>query len=292
MRKLQFMRLTGAAVVIAGFLSVFGCGAALAGAGRSAADEAYRHRIDAVYDQQRARVDAVLHALKPQRPGVRDLYFVGVAGFGDEEVFRKEVEHVRQLFDARFDTGGHSVVLINNPATLERYPLATPETLNRVLRGIGQQFDRQEDVLFLFVTSHGLPRRGFITGLAPYSFGFVTPRSLEHALDAAGIRNRVILVSACYSGQFVPALKGEDTLVITASAADRPSFGCTPRADWTWFSESYFVEALPKDGKFEQAFYDARKAVKRREHAGHIRPSRPQMAIGRAMQKLLQELGH
>jgi hypothetical protein len=288
MRRLRPIHLF--AFVVA--LLVFGGRLALADPRQSAAMEKLRAQIDVVYEQQAEKVDEALHALQPQHPGVRDLYFVGFAGFGNQDVFRKEVERVRDLLDAKYGTAGHSIVLINNPDTLDRYPLATPETLSRTLRGIGKQFDPKEDVLFLFMTSHGLPHRGFVTGLSLYNFGIVTPRSLERTLNAAGIRNRIVFVSSCYSGQFVPALKSRGSLVITASAANRPSFGCETDADWTWFGESYFVDALPQSGKFERAFYAAQKVVTRREHSEHMRPSRPQISMGKEMRKILQEIGH
>ena len=66
-------------------------------------------------------------------------------------------------------------------------------------------------------------------------------------LDDAGIRNRVIVVSSCYSGTFVDALRDDDTLVMTASAKDRNSFGCSNEADFTYFGKAYFDEALRVD---------------------------------------------
>lgn len=249
-------------------------------------------RIEAVGKLQPQKIEAILKDLAPQRPGVRDLYFVGFAGYGNQDVFRKETERVRELFDAKFGTSGHSIILVNNPATLDRYPLATPNNLRRVLTGIGKQFDPNEDLLFLFMTSHGLPGKGFVARLAPFDFGLITPKLVADALAAAGIKNRIIVVSSCFSGQFVPVLASSESLVITASAADRPSFGCTTDADWTWFGESYFVDALPKRGKFEPAFYDAENAVAVREVFEQLRPSRPQISMGTKMRKILEEIGY
>jgi hypothetical protein len=39
---------------------------------------------------------------------------------------------------------------------------------------------------------------------------------------------------------FVPALADARTLVITAAAADRPSFGCEDGATWTYFGDAFF----------------------------------------------------
>lgn len=249
-------------------------------------------RIEAVGKRQPQMVEKTLKDLAPQRPGVRDLYFVGVAGFGGQEVFRKETERVRELFDAKFGTSGRSIILVNNLATLDRYPLATPNNLRRVLAGISKQFDPKEDVLILFMTSHGLPRKGFVTGLAHFDLGMITPNLLAESLAAGGIKNRIVVVSSCFSGLFVPALASSDTLIITASSADRASFGCTTDAEWTWFGESYFVDALPKRGKFEPAFYEAENAVAVREVFEKMPPSKPQISLGDGMRKILEELGY
>ena len=46
----------------------------------------------------------------------------------------------------------------------------------------------------------------------------LTPARLTKALDQAGIKNRVLILSACYSGSFVPPLSNENTMILTASA--------------------------------------------------------------------------
>jgi hypothetical protein len=63
-------------------------------------------------------------------------------------------------------------------------------------------------------------------------------------LNASGARYRVIIISACYSGVFARALADRRTLVITAAAPDRPSFGCEDGATWTYFGDAFFNQAL------------------------------------------------
>ena len=55
--------------------------------------------------QQADRVHASESALLPERPGVADLYFVGLASWGTQHVFVSESLAAQRLFDARFDTG-------------------------------------------------------------------------------------------------------------------------------------------------------------------------------------------
>jgi hypothetical protein len=255
-------------------------------------DPALQIRVKAALPRQPQLLQEALHALAPQRPGVRDLYFVGFAGYGDQDVFRKEVERVRELFDREFDTRGHSLVLVNSPATLDQYPLATLANLKTVLAALGKELDPNEDVLFLFLTSHGSPRTGFALRLNGRGLGDIAPRQLAAVLAAAGIKNRVVVISSCFSGQFVPSLANDDSLVITAAAANRSSFGCATDAEWTYFGKGYFLDALPKQKKFIPAFYDARKLVGVREVWDQMPPSDPQISIGSRIVRVLQELGY
>lgn len=254
-------------------------------------DPALQARVNAALPHQNQLLQRALAAVAPQRPGVRDLYFVGFAGYGDQDVFRKEVERVRALFDRDFHTRGHSVVLVNSPATLDRYPLATLANLKAVLAALGKKLDPKEDVLFLFMTSHGDPH-GLTVRLNGRALGDIRPNDLAAALAAAGIRNRVVLISSCFSGQFVKPLANADSLVMTAAAASRTSFGCTTEAEWTYFGKGYFVDALPKDRNFVRAFYDARRSVTAREMWDKIPPSDPQIWIGSHIERVLGELGH
>jgi hypothetical protein len=255
-------------------------------------DPALQIRVKAALPRQPQLLQEALHALAPQRPGVRDLYFVGFAGYGDQDVFRKEVERVRALFDQEFGTHGHSLVLVNSPVTLDRYPLATLANLKTVLAALGKELDPNEDVLFLFLTSHGSQRTGIALRLNGRGLGDIAPRQLASVLAAAGIKNRVVVISSCFSGQFVPSLANDDSLVITAAAANRSSFGCTTDAEWTYFGKGYFLDALPKQKKFIPAFYDARHLVGVREIWDRMPPSQPQISIGSHIGQILQELGY
>ena len=73
---------------------------------------------EAVLSAQQELFDEALNDLEDERPGVTDLYFVGFAPYAGEDVFRKDMELARDLFDQRFDTDGRSIVLINNPSTV------------------------------------------------------------------------------------------------------------------------------------------------------------------------------
>ena len=239
-------------------------------------------RHEALLYQQAGLLDHTLNTLQPQRPNAPDLYFVGFAGSGWQDVFMKEVNTVRALFDNRFDTRGRSVVLINDTKQTSGVPIASTTALQVTLNRVGALLDPEEDVLFLFITSHGSSDPAYISvdnnGL---DLTQLTPGRLKTALDATPIKWKVIVVSACYSGGFIPALRDDNSLVITASSADRNSFGCDDSNNMTDFGRAYFEEALNKTRSFTAAFEIAKKRIAEREKAEGLTPSQPQMAMGK-----------
>lgn len=244
---------------------------------------------DLFYDQQRL-VEESLAQMQPQRPGVADLYLLAVGGYGLERVFLNEVEYVRDLFDRRFDTLGHSTILVNNVSRVTQYPMANGHNLAAVLAGMAQRMDRDEDVLFLFMTSHGSRKHRFSLNFGPVPLDDLKPEQIRAALDDAGIRWRVIVVSSCYSGGFIEPLRDPNTLIITAAAADRTSFGCGAQSEFTDFGTAYFKQALAQQRDFIDAYDIAASWVKDKEQREHRQASRPQRFVGEAIRTKLAAL--
>lgn len=238
---------------------------------------------------QPQRMDEALAQLAPQRPGVVDLYVVAFAGDGTESVFRNEVEHVERLFSQRFDANGRVLTLINHPDTLQTTPLATLTNLTWAIDGVAAVMDPDEDILLVFATSHGGEDHYLKVDLPPLPLDAIGPEQLADALEAAPRpRWRVVIVSACYSGGFVDALRDEDTLVITAARADRTSFGCGADADITYFGRAFLDEALNRTASLPEAFALAREAIAQRERdEGIDTPSEPQIASTPAIEAQL-----
>ncbi|KAA8731859.1 peptidase C13 family protein [Acinetobacter qingfengensis] len=230
-----------------------------------------------------------LQALQPSNFIDTQWYFLGIAGASYQDVFRSEVERIKDQFDMRFGTIGHSMALINNDATSETLPMATHISIERSLKRIGSLINRENDVAFIYMTSHGLPNQ-FELSDDPVAMDPIDPKWLRQTLDAAGIRWRVIVISSCYSGSFIPVLKSPDTLIITASAADRSSFGCSNEADYTYFGRAFFDEAMRENNTLETAFLQAQKTVAKWEKAQGFEPSEPQWVIGENMKLMLPQL--
>jgi len=236
-------------------------------------------------------LDGALSDLEDQRPGVTDLYFVGFAPDATEDVFRRDIVAARELFDQRFDTDGRSVTLINNPRTVLDVPLATVSNLRETLAEIGATIDRDDDVVLLFLESHAGRDNRLAADFPPLDLDELSPQTLREMLDEAGIKWRIVIVSACYSGGYVEPLKDDHTLIMTAAAADRTSFGCGTDSDATFFSESLFRQALHFEDSFLKAFEQARRSIAEREKKENMSPpSDPQLFVGAAMAAKLPPL--
>jgi hypothetical protein len=233
-----------------------------------------------VYYKQPTLLSQALQAVRPASGGRINVYFIGMAGYGSQNVFRREVDSVEKIFRQRFGAEGHTIRLINNRQTLLDVPIASKTSLRAALDRMAQVMDKDRDVLVLYMTSHGSEDHRFSLSLWPLDFHEMDPKTLRSMLDESGIRNRVVIVSACYSGGFVEPLKDPDTVVITASASDRNSFGCSNEADWTYFGKAYFDEALRKTHSFTKAFDMAAPQIAERERKEGFDPSQPQISIG------------
>lgn len=235
--------------------------------------------VERTFYRQPAMLDASQAALKHSTKDRPDLYFLGFAGYSLQNVFRNEVSQTRELFDQRFGTSGRSMLLINHRDTYEELPLASASNLALALEGLGRRMDRDKDILFLFLTSHG--SEGVLdVSFPPFALNDLTAPELRAILDSSGIKNRVIVISACHSGSFVPALENANTLVMTAASAERSSFGCDDERDWTYFGEALFDKAMRETSSFVQAFDLAKATISAWEREQQLTPSEPQLSIG------------
>ncbi len=240
----------------------------------------------ALYAQPRL-LQRALNAVKPGVAGREEIYFIGVAGYAEEDVFLKELSVIRRLFEERFGTTGRSISLVNNPDTVLDTPIASITSLQRALKRVGEAMNREEDIVFLYLTSHGSEDHRFALDFRPLRLHSLEPPALRSMLDASGIRWRVVVISACYAGGFIDALKDDRTLVITAADATHTSFGCGSASDFTYFGKAYFDQALRQTRSFVDAFALARRAIEEREREEGITRSYPQMFVGSAIKEKL-----
>ncbi len=246
--------------------------------------------VEKVFYAQPAMLEKLEQGVLSQRPGITDLYFVGFGSYASQDVFMKETNFTKNLFDRRFDTQGRSVALINNAQTVEKNPVASVSNLRHVLKHLGSVMDKDEDILFLFLTSHGGRKEGVSVNFWPLSLDDLPPAKLKTILDESGIKWRVVVISACYSGIYVNPLRDEHTLIMTAASADRTSFGCGNENDFTYFGNALFNEELQHTFSFAEAFRGAARHIEEREMKEKLKPSQPQMVSTSAIEEKLNTL--
>ena len=216
------------------------------------------------------RMTDALAKLPPQRPGVVDTYVLS-ASFWNEPVFENEAKEAAGVLARRFDAAERTVVLslgrgANTPRT---YPIASPNNFNAALARIGKLADPNEDLVVVFVTSHGGPDGAVGLQEKGRMGGALRALQLRSALQQANIKTKLVIVSACFSGHFILPFSNPDTMVLTAAAADKTSFGCEPSRDWTYFGDAFFNHAMRGGEATLQAFVAARDIITKWENGLH-----------------------
>lgn len=245
--------------------------------------------VEKVMYAQSKKVEDALAKLAPQLAGEPDLYFVGFGGYGAEDVFMNEIRFASSVMNKFYNVGKRSVSLINNPNTVDDVPLATVTNLEMVLNGVAKQMDVSEDILFLYVSSHGSKEHNISVSLDGVSLQDLTPKRFKEIIKASGIKWKVLVVSSCYSGGMISPLGDENTLVMTASRADRQSFGCGAEAKLTYFGRAFFEQSLNSQVSFVDAFAHARGLIAGWEEKEKEEPSEPQISTGSQIEKKLAE---
>jgi hypothetical protein len=238
---------------------------------------------------QRQMMDKAVGALTPRVPGKPNLWVIAFAGDGGEDVFRNEAEYAQRLFARRFDAQGHVLVLQNNPATLDARPLATWSNLETALDGVAARMDRGQDILLLYLTSHGTEDHTLLVDMNPLPLDQLDPDGLAQMLSSHHIRYKVVVVNACYSGGFLPSLRGDGTAVLTAARSDRSSFGCGSDSDITYFGRAWLVDGLNQTDDILVAFADAKKEISQWEQRDKLTPSEPQLDLGAGIAAQLEK---
>ena len=238
-----------------------------------------RNRSPAAELEEHRKLDRTLHALLPQRHGIVDAYVVSIA-LDSDAVFAREARVAGDVLSRRYGAAGRTIILAGSdgsgPGAL---PRGTPETLAIVLARIAELMDKDEDALILFTTSHGAPV-GLYYNDGDNGYGLISPNRMAAMLDGLGLRNRLLILSACYSGVFAPRLQTATTAIVTAAAFDRTSFGCAAENDWTFFGDAMINHALRKPQPIAEAYAEASQLISSWEAQLRVQPSNPQWGIG------------
>jgi hypothetical protein len=227
---------------------------------------------------QSQRLDTALAALQPQRPGTPDAYVLTIA-LDSDPVFAREAREAARVLAARYSAQGRTLTLAGPDGSRDDAPHGSITALRLALAHLGTVMDGSEDVLVLYTTSHGNDL-GLAYHWGDNGYGVLSPKTLKQALTEAGITRRVLILSACYSGVFVPVVASPDTAILTAAASTRSSFGCVAENDWTFFGDALINRALRQPVGLEEAARTASRSVAAWEAKARFLASLPQVNIG------------
>jgi hypothetical protein len=136
---------------------------------------------------------------------------------------------------------------------------------------------RATDGCLVYFTSHGSPDGVVVNNR-------IVPPAVMAAIigGACGSRPTAVIVSACFSGVFLPALAAPDRFVFTAARRDRSSFGCSENDRYPFF-DGCIIEDLPRARDFVDLADQVKRCVAAREDSEGMRPrSQPQLFVGPA----------
>ena len=135
----------------------------------------------------------------------------------------------------------------------------------------------------VYATSHGTPE-GLLLARDPASGYRLRPTALHQVVQAAcGEAPTILVLSGCYTGTFVrDLLRRPNRLILTAAAADRPSFGCAAEAPYTYY-DGCFLRAFATAPTWQALHRAVTRCVATAERQLRVRPSHPQAFVGRWM---------
>lgn len=230
--------------------------------------------LDLALLNQGRLLDKALAAVPPSQAPI-ELYSLVVAGDGQQSVFLREADYVSNMLKVRFGAHGQ-VTLVNHRDHMADRPMATRENLTRAARTLAER-SGPEDLVFIYLTSHGSQDHQLVLDQPRLQLADLAADELASALAPLKDHDKVIVISACYSGGYIAPLKDERTLIMTAARPDRVSFGCSEEADFTYFGDALFAQALNQTDDLKQAFELARTSVAERERREGFEASEPQL---------------
>ena len=136
----------------------------------------------------------------------------------------------------------------------------------------------------VYLTGHGAPDGLAMSADTPMAF--VRPTRLESMLNACAPQPTVLVVSACFSGVYLrPGITRPERIVLTASAADLTSFGCSNNNRYTFFDQC-FLDAWPRHATWGPLADAVRRCVRDQERSGNFPASNPQIFFGPGLREL------
>jgi hypothetical protein len=166
----------------------------------------------------------------------------------------------------------------------ERYPDIKPgkADLDPIYKGLTDLTQQAKSGCLVYFTSHGSPQGVVLDGQ------ILPPRLMDEMVsEACGKRPTVVIISACFSGVFVPAMADPNRVILTAARPDRSSFGCSESDKYPYF-DACMLKVLPQAHDFVALGPAVQACVADRERDTGASPaSEPQFFVGPALRPIL-----
>lgn len=191
-------------------------------------------------------------------------------------------ENARRDLTRAFGEAGFDPVNIADLSLRPRWLGGTSLVSELAFAAIASRAQSAKAGCLLYFTSHGSPE-GIVLG----SEGLLSPLRMAALVNEwCGERPTVVVVSACYSGVFVPALAAPNRMVMTAARPDRSSFGCSADSDYPYF-DACVIKSLPTADDFVHLASMTRRCVAFWERAENLMPpSEPLVDMGADVEDL------
>jgi hypothetical protein len=162
-----------------------------------------------------------------------------------------------------------------SPAPLQ----SDPQTIGN---GLWDVSNRTNGGCFVYFTSHGSPD-GVVVGDT-----MISPNTMATMVsNSCGSRPTVVVISACFSGVFVPVLQENNRMILTAARPDRSSFGCSESDKYPYF-DTCVLKVLPSSHDFAAFGPAVQACVAQRETETGMHPaSEPQFWVGPNLRPML-----
>jgi hypothetical protein len=166
----------------------------------------------------------------------------------------------------------------------ERYPDTRPgkTDIESVYNGLKGAADRTTGGCLVYFSSHGSPQ-GIL-----FDDRLMPPEVMMDLVDqACPGKPTIVIISACFSGVFVPILEKNDRMILTAARPDRASFGCSESDKYPFF-DTCFLKMAPAAHDFISLGRAVQQCVADKETETGMAPaSEPQLWVGPALAPML-----
>lgn len=163
----------------------------------------------------------------------------------------------------------------------ERWKASGMRALEATLTALKPQ---EDEGCLVYLTGHGAEEGLAMSADTPTIF--VRTTRMESMLNACAHRKTVLVVSACFSGLYIrPGITRPERIVMTASADDLTSFGCSNNNRYTFFDQC-FLDAWPRHNQWGMLADEVERCVRETERSGAFPASDPQFFFGPGLREL------